>query len=159
MSGLLKLSVNHVYEIDSNVLTEIDAIKKSKNSYHVLENNVSFHVKVLEKSFSKKKYTIEVNGNIYTVLIKDEIDTLIENLGLSSKTSHKENEVKAPMPGLIINVAIAEGQKVKEGDPLLILEAMKMESTFTSPKEGVVQHIFVKKGDTVDKGQVLVKIE
>ncbi len=159
MSNSLKLNVNHIYEIDSDVLTGIDAIKKSKDSYHVLEKNTSFHVNILENNFHKKIYTIVVNGNIYTVSIKDEIDTLIENMGLSSKASHKEDEVKAPMPGLIIDVEITEGQKVKEGDPLLVLEAMKMESTFTSPKEGVVQHIFVKKGDTVDKGQVLVKIE
>jgi len=159
MSTHLKLSVNDMYNLNSEALTTLDTVKKSTNTYHVLEKNTSFHVKILEKNFHKKKYTINVNGNAYVVSIIDDLDTLINDLGLSSKTTHKENEVKAPMPGLIVSVEIEEGQKVKEGDSLLVLEAMKMESTFTSPKEGTVQSISVKKGDTVDKGQVLVRIE
>ncbi len=159
MSTNLKLKVNDVYSFDSEALSVVDIVKKSKKSLHVLKENSSFQAKVVEKDFHNKKYVIEVNGNPYMITIKDELDALIESLGLSSKASHKENEVKAPMPGLIIDVLIEEGQQVKEGDNLLVLEAMKMESTFTSPKEGIVQHISVKKGDTVEKGQILVKIE
>ncbi len=159
MSTHLKLNVNGMYDLNSEVLTTLDTVKRSANTYHVLEKNTSFQVKILEKNFDKKKYTVNVNGNTYVVSIIDDLDTLINDLGLISKTAHKENEVKAPMPGLIVSVEIEEGQKVKEGDSLLVLEAMKMESTFMSPKEGIVQSISVKKGDTVDKGQVLVRIE
>ena len=159
MSTHLKLNVNDVYTLNSETLDDVDIVKKSTNTYHILKDNVAFDIKVVEKDFHKKQYYIEVNGNLYTVAITNELDALIESLGLTSKASHKENEVKAPMPGLIIDVAIEEGQQVKEGDSLLVLEAMKMESTFTSPKEGIVQHISVKKGDTVEKGQILVKIE
>jgi len=159
MGTHLKLNVNDTYDLNSDTLTILDTVKKTQNTYHVLENNASFHVELLEKDFEKKKYTIKVNSNTYVVSITDELDTLINELGLTSKTAHKENEVKAPMPGLIVSVEIKEGQKVKEGDNLLVLEAMKMESTFISPKEGIVQSISVKKGDTVAKGQLLVRIE
>ena len=159
MSTAFKLNVNDIYNLNSDALPILDAVKKSANSYHVLEKNTSFQIEILDKDFDKKKYTISVNGNKYSVTIIDDLDIIIDDLGLTSKTSHKENEVKAPMPGLIIDVSIEEGQKVKEGDALLVLEAMKMESTFTSPKEGIVQSISVKKGDTVEKGQLLVKIE
>ena len=159
MGTHLKLIVNDTYNLNSEVVTTLDTVKKTTNTYHVLENNASYHVKILEKDFEKKKYTIKVNSNTYVVSITDELDILINELGLTSKTVYKENEVKAPMPGLIVSVEIKEGQKVKEGDNLLVLEAMKMESTFTSPKDGVVQSISVKKGDTVAKGQLLVRIE
>ncbi len=159
MSTYLKLSVNDTYDLNSETLVTLDVVKKATNTYHILDKNASFHVKILEKDFNKKKYTITINGNTYVVSIIDDLEVLINDLGLTSKTAHKENEVKAPMPGLIVSVEIKEGQKVKEGDSLLVLEAMKMESTFTSPKEGIVQSISVKKGDTVDKGQVLVRIE
>lgn len=159
MDAHLKLSVNDTYKISSETLSEINAVKEADDTFHVLQDHVSYHVSIINKDFHHKKYTLSVNGNNYEVSIANALDELIKSLGLTAKTSHKENEVKAPMPGLIINVEIKEGQKVKEGDALLVLEAMKMESTFTSPKEGTVQSISVKKGDTVDKGQVLVRIE
>jgi len=159
MGTYLKLNVNDIYDLNSDVLPVLDTVKVSAKKYHVLEKNTSFQVEILDKDFDKKKYTISVNGNRYFVSINDDLDIIINSLGLTSKTSHKENEVKAPMPGLIIDVSVEEGQKVKEGDSLLVLEAMKMESTFTSPKEGIIQSISVSKGDTVEKGQLLVKIE
>jgi biotin carboxyl carrier protein len=60
------------------------------------------------------------------------------------------------MPGLILSVAVAEGQEVKKGDPLLILEAMKMENVIKAPADATVKVIKVRKGDSVDKNQVLV---
>ena len=61
------------------------------------------------------------------------------------------------MPGLIIDLKIKAGDAVKQGDPLLILEAMKMENILKSPGEGVIKNLKVKKGDHVEKGQVLME--
>ena len=63
------------------------------------------------------------------------------------------------MPGLIIDISITIGQEVKENDTLLILEAMKMENSITSPRDGVIKTISVTKNDTVKKNQLLIEFE
>ncbi len=63
------------------------------------------------------------------------------------------------MPGLILEISVSEGQEVKEGDALLVLEAMKMENVLTAPKDGVIQAITVKKGDAVEKKQLLIEMQ
>jgi biotin carboxyl carrier protein len=63
------------------------------------------------------------------------------------------------MPGLILEINVAVGQHVAENDPLLILEAMKMENSFLSPRDGIIKSIVVVKGQAVDKGQLLIEFE
>jgi biotin carboxyl carrier protein len=63
------------------------------------------------------------------------------------------------MPGLILEIHVQTGQEVNEDDPLLILEAMKMENVITSPRDGIIKSITVKKGETVDKNQLLIEFE
>ena len=69
-----------------------------------------------------------------------------------------ENAVKAPMPGTILKVNVQNGQAVKEGDVLVVLEAMKMENEILAPKAGTVTQVLVAKGSTVDTGAPLVEI-
>jgi len=69
-----------------------------------------------------------------------------------------ENAVKAPMPGTILKVNVQNGQAVKEGDVLVVLEAMKMENEILAPKAGTVTQVLVSKGSTVDTGAALVVI-
>jgi biotin carboxyl carrier protein len=69
------------------------------------------------------------------------------------------NAIKAPMPGLILEISVVVGQTVKENDSLLILEAMKMENSFLSPRDGIIKSISVILGDAVDKGQLLIEFE
>ena len=80
-------------------------------------------------------------------------------MGFETGTTKKVNEIKAPMPGLILDINVEIGQEVKEDDPLLILEAMKMENALTSPRDGVIKSISVTKGDAVDKNQLLIEFE
>ena len=67
--------------------------------------------------------------------------------------------VKSPMPGNVLKINVQQGQKVNEGDVLIVLEAMKMENDINSPKAGVVKALYVNKGDTVASGQVLFEVE
>ena len=68
-------------------------------------------------------------------------------------------EVTMPMPGLVISVAVAEGQAVKRGDALLVVEAMKMEHTLRAPRDGVVRRLAAANGQRVDAGKVLLEVE
>ncbi len=104
-----------------------------------------------------KTCTLKINGRLYTVELRDKFDLLLEKMGMNNTSAGKVNNIKAPMPGLIIDLKIKEGDVVKQNDPLLILEAMKMENIIKSPGEGTVKTIKVKKGASVEKGQVLIE--
>lgn len=69
------------------------------------------------------------------------------------------DQIKAPMPGLILQVMVAAGEEVKAGQPLVILEAMKMENVIKSPRDGRVRELKAIKGNTVEKGAVLIQFD
>jgi biotin carboxyl carrier protein len=98
-----------------------------------------------------------VNGTIYPVEVKDKFDLLLEKMGMNSNAGSKVNNIKAPMPGLIIDLKVKSGDTVKAGDALVILEAMKMENIIKASGEAVVKTVKVKKGDSVEKNQVLIE--
>jgi biotin carboxyl carrier protein len=100
-----------------------------------------------------------VNNNSYDVVINNALDQQIEALGFEIGSSKIVNDIKAPMPGLILEINVKEGQTVNEDDSLLILEAMKMENVITSPREGVIKSIKVNQGETVDKNSLLIEFE
>ncbi len=68
-------------------------------------------------------------------------------------------ELLAPMPGLILDIVVSAGQQVTENEPLLILEAMKMENAVLSPRDGIIKEIVANQGDAVDKNQLLIVFE
>jgi biotin carboxyl carrier protein len=134
-----------------------DSVQLAPNYFHVLHKGKSFRAEIVKIDKETKTYVCKVNGRLYTVELKDKLDLLLERMGLQGSSAGKVNIIKAPMPGLIIDLKIAAGDHVKAGDPLLILEAMKMENILKSPGDGVVKTIKVKKGDSVEKGHVLIE--
>jgi biotin carboxyl carrier protein len=76
---------------------------------------------------------------------------------MNNLQNNSAKEIKAPMPGLIFDIKVKEGDEVKKGDPVLILEAMKMENILKSPGDGTVKKIKIKKGESVEKNQVLIQ--
>ena len=146
-------------EISNESLAQMDWIETGKNTWHILEGNKSYVVEFLHMDTQKKLATLKVNGVKHHVCIEDPYDQLVKKMGLSATVAHKVDEIKAPMPGLVLDIMVKAGQTIKEGDPLLILEAMKMENVLKSPGEGVVEAIKVEKGAAVDKGAVLIKLQ
>ena len=100
-----------------------------------------------------------MNNQEVTVAIEDRFDALLHQLGMDNMNNQKVNEVKAPMPGLVLNIMIKPGDSVSKGDGLLVLEAMKMENIIKSPTDGVVKSIEVEQSIAVEKNQVLIKFE
>lgn len=136
-----------------------DIVQVTDGYFHILHNNKSYKAEVVKSDRATKAFTIKINNHIHTVEVKDKFDLLLEKLGMSSAAGSKVNNVKAPMPGLIIDVKIKTGDSVKINDPLLILEAMKMENVLKSPGEGIVKSVTVKKGDKVEKNQILIEFQ
>ena len=146
------------FQFDANQAGSIDMVQNGKE-LHVLQNNEAYNVKIISTNFNEKTLTLEVNGNKYDVNIEDEYDMLVKKMGLSAFVVQRMTNVKAPMPGLIVEVLVEPGQTVEKGTQLLILEAMKMENVLKAEGEGIVKSIEVVKGNAVDKGQILIEME
>lgn len=156
-----KVSVNSNLELDisSEDISKLDVIKISDTCYHLLQNNKSYHSEIISSNFNSKSYEVKINNNLYQINILDDLDLLIKKMGFSMGITKHIDFINAPMPGLILEINVAIGQKVIENDPLLILEAMKMENVLTSPREGIIKSISVRKGAPVDKGALLIEFE
>mgnify|MGYP000117477628 CR=1 FL=1 len=161
MSKNFKIKVNNTidFEINEDDVSNLDALEVSDGKYHILQENKSFKAEVIETDFNNKSYQVKVNNNNYNVKISNKLDLLIKDMGFSVGTTKQVNSIKAPMPGLILEINIKIGQNVKENDSLLILEAMKMENSITSPRDGTIKSITIKNGDAVEKNQLLIEFE
>jgi acetyl/propionyl-CoA carboxylase alpha subunit len=140
-----------------NTLFEWNLSKIEKDIYHVIHQDKSYRLEIIEAKLSEKVIILKINGSKVRLKIKDRFDEVLEKLGINESAVSKVNELKAPMPGLILEIKVKEGDTVKTGDVLLILEAMKMENILKSPGEATVKSIKVKKGESVEKNQILIQ--
>jgi len=161
MSNSFKLSVNNqnTFDLSESDLKNLDAVSVGNASFHVLKDSKPYQAVITNADFNHKKYTVKVNNNSYSVTIASALDQLIHEMGFDIGTAKQVNAIKAPMPGLILEIDVTVGQAVKENDNLLILGAMKMENSFLSPRDGVIKSIAVAVGDAVEKGQLLIEFE
>jgi len=134
-----------------------DLVDLGEGRFHVLHEGRSYNAEVVAADFATKNIVLKINGQRVELNAKDRFDLLLERLGMSNAAAAKVNELKAPMPGLIVDIRVQPGQEVQKGDPLLVLEAMKMENILKAPADGTVGSIKVNLRDNVQKGQVLVQ--
>ncbi|MFM6976884.1 MAG: acetyl-CoA carboxylase biotin carboxyl carrier protein subunit [Sphingobacteriaceae bacterium] len=143
------------WQINGNEIST-DTFVVKDNMLHILHNNKSYLAEIVAFEKETKTATIKVNGNSYNLVIKDQFDDLLHQLGLDNLQSNKVAELKAPMPGLVLNLMVKEGDIVSKGDNLFVLEAMKMENIIKSPADVQIKSIKIKPGDKVEKNQVLI---
>ncbi|TGE21888.1 biotin/lipoyl-binding protein [Hymenobacter aquaticus] len=136
---------------------EWDLVSLGNGRYHVLYEGHSYSAELVSADYAAKTFLWKLNGQLLELQAKDRFDLLLDKLGMSNAAASKVNELKAPMPGLIVAVRVEPGQQVQKGDPLLVLEAMKMENILKAPGDGMVGSIKVGLRDNVTKGQVLIQ--
>ncbi|MGI4884807.1 MAG: biotin/lipoyl-containing protein [Janthinobacterium lividum] len=157
---------DHLWEVDYRANDDLrfngqafawDVAAGAAGRFQVLHGGRSYDAEVVSADYTTKQFVLKINGQRIELLAKDRFDQLLERLGLSNAAAVQVNELKAPMPGLIVDVRVQPGQAVQKGDPLLVLEAMKMENILKAPADGTVSAIKVGLRDNVQKGQLLVQ--
>ena len=136
------------YEVDFDALSDqpVVSLLVDGQSYeaYVYQADDSWHVLML--------------GRFYPAIVEDEREKRLRAATASSTRSSGEYQLKAPMPGLVIDVPVSEGQDVDKGDVLLILESMKMQNELKSPKAGTIRRVRINPGDSVEQHQIMLSI-
>ena len=125
--------------------------------FHLLLEGRSLRAELLEVQPDTKTFTFRINNRIRQVQVLDRFDQLLETMGLSQQAGRRANDLKAPMPGRILEVRAEAGQTVEAGQVLLVLEAMKMENALKAPAAATIAAVQVQAGQVVEKNQVLVR--
>jgi len=133
-------------------------LREDPNGFsYIVWKNKKYMLDVIEKN--QNHYTVMINGVWHSFTVETPISLkrrrFLEKQGDSSSTV----SIEAPMPGKIIDILVEDGAKVKEGEPIIILEAMKMQNEIYSHVSGIVTFIAVKKNDLVMKDDVLIDIQ
>jgi biotin carboxyl carrier protein len=143
----------------NNQSFELDMIKSDDDSWHILRNGKSYNIEIIKIDQAEKRVALKINGKTVNVKLTDRFDDLLKSLGMDNMASKKVLELKAPMPGLVLNIVVKEGDSISKGDALLVLEAMKMENNIKSPTDGIIKKIHAVKGNAVEKNQLLISFQ
>lgn len=131
---------------------------RKENGRHLLRLGTKLYV-IDNIQYDKNEVEFTINGEWSRVTVRDEQDLLLDRLGFKTAAELDEGELKAPMPGKILKLLVEEGDNVELGDPVAILEAMKMENELKAPQAGVISGIAVEEGDSVEKNVLILEIE
>ncbi len=145
-----KAVVNGVeYEYDVKFLTP--------NVMILRINNENFYLTCVEDD--DELLEVNIDSDVIRLSCKSELDLLVEKLAGSKGDSKVKKEVYSPMPGIIKKLNVKEGQQVKKGEVLFVLEAMKMENEIKAQKDCVIKKINVEPLSSVEKNELLIMLE
>ncbi|GAB4546865.1 MAG: acetyl-CoA carboxylase biotin carboxyl carrier protein subunit [Anaerolineae bacterium] len=134
---------------------EVDFRQITESLYSALINNKSVEALVEQKD---RLMQVVIQGDLYEVEVLDERQQRLMRASSGFGVTTGELIVKAPMPGLIVAVRVEQGQEVQKGQPLIVLESMKMENDIKAPRAGLVEKIHVSKGESVEQNKVLITL-
>ena len=135
---------------------KIDSVRLSQNSYSLILNGKSHYITI---NSHLKGYEVTVDHHTHLVQVQDELDILLEKFGMQIEETSHAGKIHAQIPGLVSQIFVKKGDKVKVSQKLFILEAMKMENEIDSPVSGTIDHIHSKAGDKVEKGNIIMEIK
>ena len=138
-------------EMQSGMASEVRW--KDRDFFEVIYKGKTFQGEILNRDIENRRLSVKLNQKKFV------LDELISKLGLDKVKIKKLKELNSPMPGRILTIQVQEGDIIKVGDPILSLEAMKMENVLKSDGEGIVKRIAISTEQIVDKGQLLIEFE
>jgi biotin carboxyl carrier protein len=103
-------------------------------------------------------WQVLLRGRLFPITVEDEREKRLRSAAGGGVAETGEFHLKAPMPGLVVSIPVGEGQAVKKGQVLLILESMKMQNELKSPRDGTIGRVRVKAGETVEQKQTLLSV-
>ncbi|MEP0805190.1 MAG: biotin attachment protein [Chloroflexota bacterium] len=136
---------------------EVDFVSVSGQPvYSLIVDGKSHEAYVSE---SDEGWQVLLHGRLYPVKVEDEREKRLRAAAGGGVVESGEFHLKAPMPGLVVAVPVEEGQQVKKGQVLVILESMKMQNELKSPRDGTVARIRVRAGESVEQKQALLSVQ
>jgi biotin carboxyl carrier protein len=160
VNGKSTFAVNNDTKLTvDNQNVDWSAVKLPSGDYSIIMDGKSYLAQVLRIEKDTKTVVLQVNQQQFEVAIEEPIDQLLASMGIKDALAKKVNDIKAPMPGLVLKVLVTPGQAIRKGDPVLILEAMKMENVFKAGSDAIVKEIKVTERTAVEKGEVLIVLE
>jgi biotin carboxyl carrier protein len=161
---MFKTQVNKTTSVDINndqnqILGSNETVSVQKmpnNSYNIILAENKFIADIVDVNEKDKLVKVKINQQLYQVSVQDSADILLQKVGVKIATEKKTINLKSPMPGLVLQVLVKEGQQVKKGDALLVVEAMKMENIFKANTDAVIDTIKINEKQVIEKGQELI---
>ena len=138
---------------------KVDIIKLSDTEYRIQKGSKHLRAFLIRNDLRTKTSSWWINGYKYNVNSKSDLDEMLEKLGMDDGSKTKVNQIFAPMPGLVLEVKLSEGDVVAEGESAIILEAMKMENVMKAEQDGVVSKVHANIGESLTVDQILIEFE
>jgi len=138
-------------------LYKLDIIMVEEGVYSILYNGKSYNVEILEGGHLKKSRVSTLYRSFEIEIIDAESRYLMSRK--DNLLADEESIISSPMPGKVVKIPVKTGTKVKAGDTVIIISAMKMESEYKAGKSGIIKEIHVKEGDTIEGHKPLIIIE
>jgi biotin carboxyl carrier protein len=145
-----------LFEIDGKEYN-LKILKSKSDEFEFILGNTFHHVKIL--SSTETKYKLFIDGVVIEIKKQSKITEIIEKSLSAKGTVSRANTITSQIPGRVVKVSVSKDDMIKEGDPILVLESMKMQIAIKSNKDGIVKEIKVKEGSTVSRNEVVAIID
>lgn len=129
------------------------------NVYEIEKDDSRLILEVLKIDLTEKSITIRSNHRTYDLIFKDQLDLVLDKMGIKRTSELVNKNVMAPMPGKVLELLAKEGDTLSKGDNILILEAMKMENVIKAEVDCVIKKIHISSQQNVEKNQVLIELD
>ncbi len=153
------LTNHHEYLLNEEEIENIEILKEDDRTMIISQGSKTYKVCLLSSEENYKNLTFKINGKIIHTHLKTPYELIAEDMGLTTGHSVATGDIRAPMPGIILEVMVRERDQVEQGSPLLVLEAMKMENVIKAPHSGIIKSIHVKEGESIDKNDLLIILD